>query len=68
MAIFQKSVVEKFLSELEESVIDSAYSRFKEVYSNIEEINVLRLAKPLQSRCGPYWIRTSDFYPVKVTL
>ena len=42
MAIFQKSVVEKFLSELEESVIDSAYSRFKEVYSNIEAIKKLK--------------------------
>ena len=29
MAIFQKSVVEKFLSELEESVIDSAYIEAK---------------------------------------
>jgi len=48
MSIFQKSVVEKFLRELEESVIDSAYSRFKEVYSNIEEINVLRLS----ARCA----------------
>ena len=44
MAIFQKSVVEKFLSELEESVIDSAYSRFKEVYSvsRISEIKTLK--------------------------
>lgn len=44
MAIFQKSVVEKFLSELEESVIDSAYSRFKEVYSasRINEIKTLK--------------------------
>ena len=33
MAIFQKPVVEKFLSNLDESVIDSAYERFKEVYS-----------------------------------
>ena len=43
MPIFQKSVVEKFLSELEESVIDSAYSRFKEVYSvsRISEIKTL---------------------------
>ena len=44
MAIFQKSVVEKFLSELEENVIDSAYSRFKEVYSasRISEIKTLK--------------------------
>ena len=42
MAIFQKSVVEKFLSELEESVIDSAYSRFKEKYSNVEGIKKLK--------------------------
>jgi len=42
MAIFQKSVVENFLSKLEESVIDSAYSRFKEVYSNIEAIKKLK--------------------------
>ena len=43
MAIFQKSVVEKFLSELEESVIDSAYSRFKEEYnaSRINEIKTI---------------------------
>ncbi|MDC1024913.1 N-6 DNA methylase [Flavobacteriales bacterium] len=44
MAIFQKSVVEKFLNELEESIIDSAYSRFKEVYSasRINEIKTLK--------------------------
>ncbi len=42
MSIFQKSVVEKFLSELEESVIDSAYLRFKEKYSNVEGIKKLK--------------------------
>ena len=33
MAIFQKSVVEKFLSNLDESVIDSAYERFRPKYN-----------------------------------
>ena len=44
MAIFQKSVVEKFLSNLDESVIDSAYERFQEVYSasRINEIKTLK--------------------------
>jgi hypothetical protein len=44
MAIFQKSVVEKFLSDLDESIIDSAYARFKEVYSEsrIQEIKKLK--------------------------
>ena len=44
MAIFQKSVVENFLSKLEDSVIDSAYSKFKEVYSasRINEIKTLK--------------------------
>lgn len=44
MAIFQNSVVEKFLRELEESVIDSAFERFKEVYSSrrIHEIKKLK--------------------------
>ena len=49
MAIFQKSVVEKFLSELEESVIDSAYSRFKEEYnaSRINEIKTISIQNSL---------------------
>lgn len=42
MAIFQKSVVENFLSNLEDSIIDSAYARFKEVYSNVEGIKKLK--------------------------
>jgi len=44
MAIFQKSVVEKFLSNLDDSVIDSAYERFQEVYSasRINEIKTLK--------------------------
>jgi type I restriction-modification system DNA methylase subunit len=42
MAIFQKSVVENFLSKLEDSIIDSAYARFKEVYSNVEGIKKLK--------------------------
>ena len=44
MAIFQKSVVQKFLIELEESVIDSAFKIFKEVYSErrIHEIKKLK--------------------------
>ena len=51
MAIFQKSVVEKFLSELEESVIDSAYSRFKEVYS-VSRINQIKTLKEEQYQEG----------------
>ena len=51
MAIFQKSVVEKFLSELEESVIDSAYSRFKEVYS-VSRINEIKTLKEEQYQEG----------------
>ena len=42
MAIFQKSVVEKFSKRIRESVIDSAYSRFKEKYSNVEGIKKLK--------------------------
>ena len=44
MPIFQNSIVEKFLNDLEESVIDSAFERFKEVYSSrrIHEIKKLK--------------------------
>lgn len=51
MAIFQKSVVEKFLSELEESVIDSAYLRFKEEY-NASRINEIKTLKEEQYQEG----------------
>ncbi len=44
MPIFQNSIVEKFLNDLEESVIDTAFERFKEVYSSrrIHEIKKLK--------------------------
>jgi type I restriction-modification system DNA methylase subunit len=44
MAIFQNSVVKRFLDNLESSVIDSAYERYKEVYSvrRIHEIKKLK--------------------------
>jgi tRNA1(Val) A37 N6-methylase TrmN6 len=44
MAIFQNSVVERFLDNLESSVVDSAYARYKEVYSakRIHEIKKLK--------------------------
>lgn len=44
MPIFQNSIVEKFLNDLEESVIDSAFERFKVVYSSrrIHEIKKLK--------------------------
>lgn len=44
MPIFQNSIVEKFLNDLEESVINSAFDRFNEVYSSrrIHEIKKLK--------------------------
>jgi hypothetical protein len=51
MAIFQKSVVEKFLSNLDDSVVDSAYERFKEVYS-LDHINNIKTLKEEQYQEG----------------
>ena len=51
MEIFQKSVVEKFISNLDDSVVDSAYERFKEVYS-LDHINNIKTLKEEQYQEG----------------
>jgi len=52
MALFQKSVVSKFLRGLDQNSVDSAYEKFKTIYSNQEKLDNIRLSKEEQYQEG----------------
>ena len=45
MSLFQKSVINKYLANLDKSVFEEAHNRFLDFYGNAERIENIRLLK-----------------------